>query len=293
MNKAMIRRSLLFMPGSSMKMLKKAPSLPSDAIIVDLEDAVSPAAKDLARDQAVSMLPELKASGKEIMIRVNGMDTVWGIEDLQAVVPCLPDCIVLPKASLQSIYMADGILSVLERKHQLQAGSIGLVPMFETAEAIMTGYEILGLCCRISGVLLGAEDLTKEMEMTRTSEGEELSFARSRIVFAARARGLEAYDTPFTDVRDEEGLRKDAEKAKACGFSGKLCIHPAQLGIVNQIFTPTDGEIARAKEIVAAMEEAIALGKGVCTYQDKMIDPPVVERAQKILKKAERIGVDC
>lgn len=293
MNEAKIRRSLLFIPGSSMKMLKKGPALPCDVIIVDLEDAVSPEAKDLAREQTISMLPELRGCGKEILIRINGMDTIWGLDDMQAIVPCMPDGIVLPKAVRQSILIADGILTVLERKFKLEIGSIALLPLLESAEAILTGYEILGQSGRINGVLLGAEDLTKELEAARTAEGEELTFARSQMVFAAKARGIEAYDTPFTSIKDEEGLKQDTKKAKAFGFSGKLCIHPAQLEAVNQIFTPAEEEIAMAKGIVSAMVEADAAGKGACVYRGKMIDPPVVERARKILKKAERIGVSC
>lgn len=284
------RRSLLYMPGSSMKMLQKAVTLQPDAVILDLEDAVSISEKELARRQVVEMLPQIKASGKEVLVRVNGMDTSWGVEDLQAVVPCRPDAVVLPKANRQYILTADCILSALEKKHGLPENSIGMVPLFETTEAIVTGYEILGLCQRINGVQFGAEDLTKEMEIPRTPSGEEIRYAREQLIFAARARGIDSLDTPFTGVKDLEGLEKDVANAKAMGFTGKTCIHPSHIDTIHRLFTPTEEEVARARGIVAAMEEAVAQGKGACMYENKMVDAPVAERARKVVEKAERIA---
>ena len=284
------RRSLLYMPGSSMKMLQKAVTLRPDAVILDLEDAVSIPEKELARSQVVEMLPQIKASGKEVLVRVNGMDTPWGVEDLQAVVPCRPDAVVLPKANRQYILTADCVISMLERKYHLPENSIGMVPLFETTEAIVTGYEILGLCRRINGVQFGAEDLTKEMEIPRTSAGEEIRYAREQLIFAARARGVDSLDTPYTDVKNLEGLERDVAGAKAMGFTGKTCIHPAHIETINRLFTPTEEEVARARGIVAAMEEAVAQGKGACMYENKMVDAPVAERARKVVEKAERIA---
>ena len=288
-----VRRSLLYMPGSSMKMLQKAVTLRPDAVILDLEDAVSIAEKDAARAQVVEMLPQIKASGKEVLVRVNGMDTPWGIEDLQAIVPCRPDSIVLPKANRQYILTADCILSMLERKYHLEPDSIGMVPLFETTEAIVTGYEILGLCRRINGVQFGAEDLTKEMEIPRTPGGEEIRYAREQLIFAARARGIDSLDTPCTNIRDLEVVEADVSNAKAMGFTGKTCIHPSHIDVINRIFTPTDEEVERSRGIVAAMEEAIAQGKGACMYENKMVVAPVAELARKIVEKAERIAAAC
>lgn len=288
-----VRRSLLYIPGSSMKMLSKAVTLQPDAVILDLEDAVSIAEKDLARQQVVQMLPAIKESGKEVLVRVNGMDTPWGVEDLQAIIPCCPDAIVLPKASCQYVMTADCIMSMLERKHHLEPHSIGMVPLFETTDSIVNGYKILGLTPRINGVQFGAEDLTKEMEISRTQEGEEVRYARQQLIFAARARGIDSLDTPFTDVKNLSALEADVNNAKAMGFTGKTCIHPAHIDTINEIFTPAPEEVERSRGIVEAMQEAIAQGKGACMYQNKMVDAPVAERAQKILNKAERIAVAC
>ena len=288
-----VRRSLLYMPGSSMKMLNKAVTLHPDAVILDLEDAVSIAEKEMARQQVIDMLPAIKASGKEVLVRVNGMDTPWGVEDLQAIIPCKPDAIVLPKASVQYVMTADCIMTVLEKKYQMEPYSIGMVPLFETTDAIVNGYEILGLSPRINGVQFGAEDLTKEMEIARTPGGEEVRYAREQLIFAARARGIDSLDTPYTDVKNLEGLQADVNNAKAMGFTGKTCIHPAHIDTINASFTPSDEEVERSKGIVAAMKEGIAQGKGAVMYENKMIDAPVAMRAQKIVEKAERIAAAC
>lgn len=285
-----VRRSLLYMPGSSMKMLQKAVTLQPDAVILDLEDAVSIAEKELARSQVVEMLPKILESGKEVLVRVNGMDTPWGVEDLMAIVPCRPDGIVLPKASRQYVLTADCILTMLEKKHHLEPNSIGMVPLFETTDAIVNGYELLGLCPRINGVQFGAEDLTKEMEISRTVGGDEIRYAREQLIFAARARGIDSLDTPFTDVKNLDALRKDVEAIRAMGFTGKTCIHPSHIETIHQVFTPTEEEVANARGIVAAMAEAVAQGKGACMYQNKMVDAPVAERAQRLVDKAERIA---
>ncbi len=293
MRSKFVRRSLLYMPGSSMKMLNKAITLQPDAVILDLEDAVSIAEKDMARQQVVQMLPAIKESGKEVLVRVNGMDTQWGIEDLQAIIPCRPDAIVLPKASHQYVLTADCVMSMLERKYNLEPYSIGMVPLFETTDAIVNGYEILGLSPRINGVQFGAEDLTKEMEINRTPGGAEVRYAREQLIFAARARGIDSLDTPFTDVKNLDALLDDVNNAKAMGFTGKTCIHPSHIETINSVFTPTEEEVEKARGIVAAMNEAIAQGKGACMYQNKMVDAPVAERAQKVVDKADRISLAC
>lgn len=285
-----IRRSLLYIPGRNLKMLNKAVTLQPDAVILDLEDAVSIAEKDLARKQVTEMLPQIKNSGKEVLVRVNGMDTQWGMDDLQALIPCCPDSIVLPKASKRAVIAADCIMSMLEQKYGLEQNTVGLVPLFETTEAILTAYEILGLCSRINGVQFGAEDLTKELEIGRTAAGDEVYYAREQLIFAARARGVDSLDTPFTDVKNLQELERDVWKAKSMGFTGKTCIHPSHIETINRIYTPLEEEVIRAKGIVGAMNAAIAEGKGVCMYENKMVDAPVAARASRIVEKAARIA---
>lgn len=238
MAKKSVRRSLLYLPGSSMKMLQKVVTLHPDAVILDLEDAVSIAEKDLARRQVVEMLPQIRADGKEVLVRINGMDTPWGMEDLRAIVPCRPDGIVLPKASHAYILTADCLLTVLEKQHGLEPNSISMIPLFETTDAIVHGAELLGLCRRIDGVQFGAEDLTKEMEIPRTLGGEEIRYAREQLIFAARANGVDSLDTPFTDVKNLEALERDVAQAKAMGFTGKTCIHPSHIEAIHRAFRP-------------------------------------------------------
>ncbi len=182
-----------------------------------------------------------------------------------------------------------GDVSAGHKQHGLEPNSISMIPLFETTDAIVHGAELLGLCRRIDGVQFGAEDLTKEMEIPRTLGGEEIRYAREQLIFAARANGVDSLDTPFTDVKNLEALERDVAQAKAMGFTGKTCIHPSHIEAIHRAFTPTEEEVRRAQGIVAAMEAAVAEGKGACMYENKMVDAPVAERARKIVEKAARI----
>ena len=289
MSERFIRRSLLYTPGSSMKMLTKAVDCTADAVIIDLEDAVSVAEKDSARENVCAMLTQLKKPGREVIVRVNAMDTVWGCRDILAIAPGSPDAIVVPKADEKALTVADYLLSAAEQSSGIEIGLIKMIPLFETTYAIANAYAVLGTSARIDGVQLGAEDLTKEQEIERTAAGDEITFARSQLAFAARARGIDILDTPYTGIHDLEGLRADTIRAKNIGFTGKTCIHPSHIDIINEVFSPTAEAVAYAQGVVAAMEQGVAEGKGAVMYQNKMIDAPVAERARKILKKAERI----
>jgi len=290
MSEKFVRRSLLYTPGSSMKMLTKAVGCTADAVIIDLEDAVSVAEKDAARENVCVMLPQLKRTGREVIVRVNAMDTVWGCRDILAVVPETPDTIIVPKADEKALTVADYLLTAAEQENGLEAGRIKMIPLFETTYAIANAYAVLGASARIDGVQLGAEDLTKEQEIERTPAGDEIFFARSQLAFAARARGIDILDTPYTGIRDLEGLRTDAVHAREIGFTGKTCIHPSHIDAINEVFSPTAEAVEYARGVVAAMEQGVAEGRGAVMYQNKMIDAPIAERARKILQKAERIS---
>ena len=289
MSEKFIRRSLLYTPGSSVKMLNKAVDCTADAVIVDLEDAVSVAEKDTARENLCEFMPRLKRPGREMIVRVNAMDSAWGVRDILAIVPGMPDAVIVPKADEKALVTADYLLTAAELENGLPVGGIRLIPLFETTYAIANAYEVLGASPRVDGVQLGAEDLTKEQEIERTAAGDEIFYARSRLAFAARARGIDIIDTPYTGIRDLEGLRSDALKAKNIGFTGKTCIHPDHIGVINEVFSPSAEAVEFSRGVAAAMEQGIAEGKGAVMYQGKMIDAPIAERARKILQKAERI----
>lgn len=290
MNKNLLRRSLLYIPGSSSKMLGKARDMKCDGVILDLEDSVSIGEKGTARHAVAQLLPTLSGQGKEVLVRVNAMDSVWGFKDLFAVVPALPNAIVLPKADETSLVTMDMLLTAIERDSKIEYGAIKIIALLETAYSVANSYQVLGASKRINGVQLGAEDLTKEQEISRTSEGSEIQFARQQLAMAARAHGIDIIDTPFTGIVDLEGLRKDSATAKSVGFTGKTCIHPRHIEIINEVFSPTQEEVESARALLAAYNRALNEGRGACMHENKMIDAPVAQRAERVMEKAARIG---
>jgi citrate lyase subunit beta/citryl-CoA lyase len=271
-------------------MIEKALELNPDGIIFDLEDAVTYQEKDQARLNVCGAIARARSIGKEILVRVNAVESYLGIKDILDVVPAKPDTLILPKADDRSIITADLMIGALEKRAGWEANTIGLIPLIETAYSILNAYKVLGAANRVNGVQLGAEDLSKELEIARTRGGDELQYARSTLVFAARARGIDIIDTPFPDFRDNEGLLAEVQKVKALGMTGKACIHPNQLATVNSVFTPGPDEIEYARRVVEAFARAVEEGKGACSLDGKMIDIPIAEKAQKVIRRAEAIG---
>lgn len=285
-----LRRSLLYTPGSDKRKMEKALTSESDGVIFDLEDAVSPDLKPAARATVAAVLHECGRNGKkEKLVRINQVATELGIQDIMAVAPFRPDTLIIPKACLRDIIAADVILSAIETSHGIAPNSVGVIPLIETAEGMESLREITRSAARITGVQLGAEDLTKELGIVRTRAGEEIAYARNRLIMAARAVGIDAIDTPFVDYKDEEGLIADIAYCKSIGMTAKTAIHPGQIRHINTAFTPTEEEIAEAKNIVDVYRDAVAKGLGACSYNGRMIDVPVAERAKKILDKVARI----
>lgn len=290
MSKRFVRRSFLYVPGSSERKIAKALHTAADAIILDLEDAVSPMEKENARALVLQWMDQMKESNKEILVRVNALDTFLGIEDIIALADNPPHTIVVPKANVQIIQMMDLLLGGLEERKGLEKGSIGLIPLLETTAGIQDAVAIVGASSRVNGVQLGAEDLTKELGIPRTKEGDEIRFAREIVAYAACRYKVDSLDTPFTDIHDTEGLCKDTETAKNIGFTGKTCIYPPHAEHVNERFRPKAEDVASARQIVAAFEQARKEGKGACMFEGKMIDLPIVERAVGIIEKEEFIS---
>ncbi len=287
-----MRRSMLFLPGNAPKMIINGNYLGSDAVIFDLEDAVAPDQKDAARLLVRNVLGSLEFDRVETIVRINSIDTPYWQKDLEAIVPCRPNIIMLPKTgTARDVEVVDDYLTVLEAKLGIPSGTVRLMPLIETALGIENAYFIASARKRVVALFLGAEDLTADLRCKRTKEGREIDYARSRMVNAARAAGVDVYDTPFTDVNDDEGIVADATYAKSLGFTGKASISPRHITAINTVFSPTKADIAYAYEVMDAIAEAKAQGKGAIALRGKMIDAPIVARAQQTIEAAEALGI--
>jgi citrate lyase subunit beta/citryl-CoA lyase len=266
--------------------------LGSDAVIFDLEDAVAPDQKDAARLLVRNVLDALEFDRVETIVRINSIDTPYWQKDLEAIVPCRPNIIMLPKTGqAKDVEVVDDYIAVLEGKLGMEPGSVRLMPLIETALGIENAYFIAAARPRVVALFLGAEDLTADLRCKRTKEGREIDYARSRMVNAARAAGVDVYDTPFTDVNDDEGILADAAYAKSLGFTGKASISPRHITAINTVFSPTKADIAYAYEVMDAIAEAKAQGKGAIALRGKMIDAPIVARAQQTIEAAQALGI--
>ena len=287
-----MRRSMLFLPGNAPKMIINGNYLGSDAVIFDLEDAVAPDQKDAARLLVRNVLGALEFDRVETIVRINSIDTPYWQKDLEAIVPCKPDIIMLPKTGqAKDVEVVDDYLAALEEKLGKEPGTVRLMPLIETALGIENAYFIASARKRVVALFLGAEDLTADLRCKRTKEGREIDYARSRMVNAARAAGVDVYDTPFTDVNDDEGIVADATYAKSLGFTGKASISPRHITAINTVFSPTKADIAYAYEVMDAIAEAKAQGKGAIALRGKMIDAPIVARAQQTIEAAQALGI--
>ena len=287
-----MRRSMLFLPGNTPNMLINGNCLGSDAIIFDLEDAVSPAEKDAARILVRNTLRYMDLRGCETIVRINSIDTPYWQKDLDTVLPQQPNLILLPKTnSAADVQAADAYMTALEEKLGLEANTVGLMPLIETALGVENAFSIATASKRVQALFLGAEDLTADLQCKRTKESREIEYARTRLVVAARAAGVDVYDTPFTDVNDDEGIWVDARVAKALGFNGKASISPRHVDVINQVFSPTQKEIDYAYEVMDAITLAKEQGRGVIALHGKMIDAPIVARAQQTIAAAEALGL--
>lgn len=287
-----MRRSMLFLPGNTPNMLINGNCLGSDAVIFDLEDAVSPNEKDSARVLVRNTMRYMDFRGCEIIVRINSIDTPYWQEDLNEILPYSPNLILLPKTGTAADALtADRYMTELEAKLGMEHNTVGLMPLIETALGVENAFSIASCCSRVRALFLGAEDLTADLRCKRTKEGREIEYARTRLVMAARAAGVEVYDTPFTDVNDDEGIVKDTEYAKALGFSGKASISPRHVSVINRVFSPSQADIDYAYLVIDAITRAKAEGKGAISLRGKMIDAPIVSRAQQTIAMAEELGL--
>ena len=282
-----MRRSMLFLPGNSPNILLNADFLGADSIILDLEDAGAPTEKDSARILVRNAIKSLEYT-REVIVRINPVDSPYWQKDLEYIIPVRPDMIMPTKVSCaDDVKIIAEYITKLEKEQGMEEGTVKIIPLIETTLGVENAFEIASSDERVQAIFLGGEDLTADLRCKRTKEGTEIFYARSRMVMAARAAGVDVYDTPWTDVEDYEGLIKDASFAKSLGFSGKASISPRHVRFINDVFSPTEEEIQYAKDVFETIEKAKAEGKGVVSLRGKMIDAPIVARAKQVLEAAE------
>ena len=287
-----MRRSMLFLPGNNPNLLINGNCLGADAVIFDLEDAVSPTEKDAARILVRNTLRYMDFRGCEQIVRINSIDTPYWQKDIDEILPYKPSLILLPKTGSEAdVLAADAYISSVEEKLGMPQGPVGLMPLIETALGVENAFRIATASSRVKALFLGAEDLTADLRCQRTKAGREIEYARTRLVVAARAAGVDVYDTPFTDVNDDEGIWVDAQLAKSLGFTGKSSISPRHVEVINQVFSPTQKEIDYAYEVMDAIRLAKEQGKGAIALHGKMIDAPIVARAERTIEMARQLGM--
>lgn len=287
-----MRRSMLFIPGNTPNLLINSNCLGSDAIIFDLEDAVAPGEKDSARLLVRNTIKYMDFTGIEIIVRINALDSGFWKEDLEEIIPVKPDIIMLPKTNhAGDVLVVSEYIKQMELRLGIENNTFKIMPLIETALGVENSYQIASSDKRVCAIFLGAEDLTADMRCKRTKAGKEIDYARSRLVIAARASGIDVYDTPFTDVNDDDGVKIDAEYAKSLGFTGKASISPRHVELINRVFSPSIDDIRYAYEVMDAIEEAQAIGRGAIALRGKMIDAPIVARAKQTIEMAESMGI--
>ena len=283
------RFSRLYLPGNTPSMMINAGLHFADGIILDLEDSVNPGKKDESRILVRNALRQINFNGAERMVRINQGER--GMKDLEFVVPHYVNLILIPKCEDPStVRKIESRISEIKTKAGV-TNPVYLMPIIETALGVEMSFEIARSTSSVVSIAVGLEDLTADMGVQRTSEGKETLYARTRIVNAAKAAGIQPIDSVFSDVGDMEALRQNVLSAKALGFEGMGCIHPRQIPVIRQGFAPGQEEIEKSKKIVLAFENASSKGLGVVALGSKMIDPPVVARAQKIIDLAVRLGL--
>lgn len=287
-----LRRTLLYVPGNMPGMLQNIPVFEADGVMIDLEDAVPLAEKDAARVLARNYLRLLPDREKEIFVRINALDTKYALDDLREVLPAKPDGIRLPKADTREVVeKLDTLLTEAEERLGLPIGWFTIIPSIESAVGVLNCVEVAQASSRIVALAFGAEDYTASLEIHRTKEGTELFNARTRIVWAAKAAGMQAIDSIFADVNDMEGLRRETELVKGLGFTGKSLVNPRQIPVVHEVFRPKKEEIEEALEVMEAIQRAREMGTGVISLRGRMVDAPVVKRAARILRTAKAFGL--
>ncbi len=289
MEKLTMRRAMMFMPGNNPAMLQNAGIYGADTVIFDMEDSVAISEKDSARRLVHNAIKRLKYPC-EVAIRINHIQTPYGLDDLKVVLPARPDLVRLPKAeTAKDIQIVDEIISEAEEKNGFVPGSIKMMAAIETAKGLMNAYEVATASPRMVALAIGGEDFIADLKTSRTSHGNELFVPRGQLVLAARAAGIQAIDSVYTDINNEQGFIEETIRIKEMGFDGKSVVNPKQIRLVQEIFAPTEKEIAHAERVIAAYQDALARNSGVIAIDGKMIDTPIVTRAERVLAYAAAV----
>ena len=283
-----LRRTMLYLPGNNPNMLLRGHLFAPDGLVLDLEDAVAVREKDSARILIRDVLKRGEFGSCEVTVRINGLDTEYWRKDLEALVPLgRLDGVRAPKVDdAATVKLLDEALGEIESKAGIEVGKTKIFCLLETAKGIFNTYDIATASPRVTAVIPGGEDLTADLRTNRSPEGTELEGIRRTVIVAARAAGVDALDTVFPRITDDEGLRREVAFIKQLGFDGKSVIHPNQVPIIHEVFNPTEKEIERAQKIVAAAKEAAERGLGAVQVDGRMVDAPVVKRALFTLTRA-------
>ncbi|WP_142433456.1 citrate (pro-3S)-lyase subunit beta [Enterococcus mundtii] len=282
-----LRRTMMFVPGANAAMLRDAPLYGADSLMFDLEDAVSLKEKDSARLLVHMALKTFDYSKVETVVRINAL-TAGGDQDIEAMVLAGIDVIRLPKTeTAQDIIEVDQVITSVEETYHIPMGTTKMMAAIESAEGVLNAREIAKASKRLVGIALGAEDYVTNMKTQRYPDGQELSFARNMILHSARAAGIAAIDTVYSDVENVKGFQAEVRLIKQLGFDGKSVINPRQIPLVHALYEPTEKEIQAAKEVIWGIQEAEAKGSGVISVNGKMVDKPIVERAERVIALAK------
>lgn len=292
-----LRRSMLFVPGNNPGLIRDVHIYRPDSIMLDLEDAIAITEKDSARLLVYNMLKELGDYYKELdietVVRINALDTEFWEEDLEAVVRAGVDVIRIPKTdTAEDVSIVENEVERIEKEIGKEIGSTKLMAALESPIAVLNAYSIATSSKRLIGIALSGEDFVTCMKTDRSPEGHELHAARGMVVLAARAAGVSVHDTVYSDVNNDEGFINEAKFIKQLGFDGKSLIHPRQVELVHKVYTPSKKVIDKSYKIIKATEQAIAEGKGVFAVDGKMVDKPIIERAQHVLTLAKASGIN-
>ena len=278
-------RSVLYMPGSNSRALEKARSLPADALILDLEDAVAPDAKAEGRARIAEAVNAGGYGGRYLIVRINGFDTEWGADDIAGIAACRPDAVLLPKVNrAENIH---DLLSAMDAHETLSSARVWA--MMETPEGVLNAAAIAAASPRLEGFVMGTNDLVKELHARHVPDRGPVQTALSLCLLAARQRGLICVDGVYNDIRDNDGLIAECNQGRAMGFDGKTLIHPGQLAAANAAFGPTSAEIEEAHAFVAAFDAALAEGRAVAVVNGRIVENLHVENARRLIAQAEAI----
>ena len=287
-----LRRSMLFVPGANAAMVSTSFIYQPDTIMFDLEDSVALSEKDSARMLVAHALQHPLYREMETLVRVNPLTSEYGLADLNAAVRAGASGIRLPKTDgAQDITDMETEIERIERDCGREVGSTLMLAAIESPQGILAANEIAQASKRLIGIALGAEDYVRAMKTERSPEGIELLFARSTILHAARANCLMAFDTVYSDARNEEGFLREAALIKQMGFDGKSLINPAQIALIHNLFAPTQKEVDYAEKVIKAAEDAAKAGFGVVSLNGKMVDTPIIERSRLIVQRAQTSGI--